>query len=77
MVCLLRSLGQFFASFPKRKHLFEKVFKEKVGQSTFNKMKKEIKPICETRWVERHVAFEDLDVLYLYIIFMFRNNIKE
>ena len=31
-------------------------------------MKKKIKPLCETRWVERHKAFEDLDVLYLYII---------
>ena len=33
-----------------------------------NKMKQKIKPLCETRWVERHTAFEDLDVLYLYII---------
>ena len=26
--------------------------------------KKEIKPICETRWVERHTAFEDFNDLY-------------
>ena len=31
-------------------------------------MKKKIKPLCETRWVDRHTVFEDLDVLYLYII---------
>ena len=68
MVCLLQSLGRFFASSPKRQRLFEKVIQEKVDQSTFNKMKKKIKLFCETRWVERHTEFEDLDVLYLYII---------
>ena len=31
-------------------------------------MEKKIKPLCEARWVERHTAFEDLDVLYLCII---------
>ena len=47
-----------------------KVIQEKFDQSTFNKMKNKIKPLwlCETRWVERHTAFEDLYVLYLYII---------
>ena len=39
MVCLLQSLGWFFASSPKRQRLFEKVIQEKVDQSTFNKMK--------------------------------------
>ena len=77
MVCLLQFLGWFFASFPKRQYLFEKVIKYKVDQSAFNKVKRKIKHICETRWVERHIAFEDLDVLYLHIIFIFRNNIKE
>ena len=77
MVCLLQSLDQFFALSRKIQHLFEKVIEEKVDKSTFNNIKREIKAICETRLVERHVAFEDLDVLYLYIIFMFRNNIKE
>ena len=76
MVCLLQSLGRFVTSCPKIQRLFEKAIQEKVDQSTFNKMKKKIKPLCETRWVERHTAFEDLDVLYLYII-LFRNNIKE
>ena len=50
--CLLQSLGRFFASSPKRQHVFEKVIQVKFGQSTFNKMKKKIKPLCETRWVE-------------------------
>ena len=30
MVCLLQSLGQCFASSPKRQRLFEKVIQEKV-----------------------------------------------
>ena len=41
---------------------------EKVDQVTFIKMKKKIKSLCETRFVERHTAFQDLDVLYLYNI---------
>ena len=44
--------GRFFASSPKRQRLFEKIIQEKFDQSTFNKMKKKIKHICETRWVE-------------------------
>ena len=68
MVCFLQSLRRFFASSSKRKRLFEKVIQEKVDQSALNKMKKRIKPLCETRCVERHTAFEDLDVLYLYIL---------
>ena len=68
MVFLLQSLVRFFTSSPKRQRLFEKVIQEKVDQSTFNKMKKKSKLFCETRWVERHTEFEDLDVLYLYII---------
>ena len=31
-------------------------------------MKKKIKSLCETRFLERQTTFEDLDVLYLYII---------
>ena len=40
-------------------------------------MKKKIKPIFETRWVERRTTFEDLERLILVHYFMFRNNIKE
>ena len=68
MVYLLQSLSRLFSSSHKRQRLFEKLIQEKVDQSTFNKMKKKIKPLCETRWVDRHTVFEDLDVLYLYII---------
>ena len=68
MVCLLQSLGRFFASSSKRQRLFEKIIQEKVDQTIFNKIKEKIKPLCETRWVERHTAFKDLDVLYLCII---------
>ena len=65
MVCLLQSLGQFFASSLKIKRLLQKAIKEKVVQFTF---KDEKKILTETWWVERHTAFQDLDVLYLYII---------
>ena len=68
MVGLLQSLGRFFVSYPKRQYLFKETIKENVDQSTFNKMKKKIKPIWETRWAEQHTAFEDLDVLRFYTI---------
>ena len=45
-VCLFQSLGRFFASSPKRQRLFEKVIQENIDQSTFNKIKKKIKPFC-------------------------------
>ena len=67
-VCLFQSLGRFFASSAKRQRLFEKVIQEKIDQSTFNKMKKKIKPFCQIKWVERHRAFEDLDVSYFYFV---------
>ena len=66
--------GRFFASSPKRQRLFEKIIQEKFDQSTFNKMKKKIKHICETRWVERHRRSGRLILVHY---FMFRNNIKE
>ena len=65
MVCLLQSLGQFFTSSLKIKRLLQKAIQEKVDQFFF---KDEKKILIETRWVERHTAFQDLDFLYLYII---------
>ena len=40
MVCLLQSLGQFFASSLKIKRLFQKAIQEKVVQFTFKDEKK-------------------------------------
>ena len=49
MVYLLQSLSRLFSSSHKRQRHFEKLIQEKVDQSSFNKMKKKIKPLCETR----------------------------
>ena len=68
MVCLLQSLGVYFTKSAKRQGQFEMDVKGKVEEKEFNTMKKKIKPLCETRWVERHTAFEDLEGLYQFIV---------
>lgn len=67
MVCLLQSLGIYFIKSPKRQGHFEREL-EKAVPEQFATMKKKIKPLCETRWVERHTAFEDLQGLYQYLV---------
>ena len=57
-------LGIFFKYSPKRQ--------QKLGQSiteiATESLKKKVKPLCETRWVERHTAFTDLSWLYESIL---------
>ena len=54
--------------FPKREQELERYIKSNVEEKQFNIMKEKIKPLCETRWIERHTAFEDLHVLYKYVL---------
>ena len=68
MICLLQALGKFFVNSPKREQELERCIKSNVEEKQFNIMKKKIKPLCETRWVERHTAFEDLHLLYKHVL---------
>ena len=69
MVCLLQALGKFFVNSPKRKQELErKTSRKNVEEKQFNTMKRKIKPLCETRWIERHTAFEDLHLLYKHVL---------
>nr|XP_054760699.1 52 kDa repressor of the inhibitor of the protein kinase-like [Lytechinus pictus] len=66
MVCLMQSVGLFFKFSPKRQREFEKAigkFCENNGSNN-ERMKSKLKPLCETRWVERHTSFDDLKTLY-------------
>lgn len=66
MVCLMQSVGLFFKFSAKRQHTFEIAVEEicKKRNESPSTMKKKLKPLCETRWVERHTAFIDLQTLY-------------
>ena len=68
MICLLQELGKFFMSSPKREQELKRCIKSKVEEKQFNIMKKTIKPLCETRRVERYTAFEDLHLLYKHVL---------
>ena len=66
MVCLMQSVGLFFKFSAKRQRTFEMAVEEicKKRNESPSTMKKKLKPLCETRWVERHTAFIDLQTLY-------------
>ena len=68
MVCTMQSLGIYFKFSPKRQRLLEYSIKE-VEYDTIAKSK--FKVLCETRWVERHAAFDDLATLYEPIFLCF------
>lgn len=69
LVCLLQTVGRFFENSPKRATQLQEVIKEQVNDTkTYNIMKTKVKPLCETRWVERHVAFEDMNALHEYVV---------
>ena len=56
----MQILGIFLKYSPKRLQKLEKSITEIATES----LKKKIKPLCETRWVERHTAFADLSQPY-------------
>ena len=53
---------------PEREHELERCIKSNVEEKQFNTMKKKIKPLYEAIWVERHIAFEDLRLLYRNVL---------
>ena len=64
MVSAMQILGIFFKHSPKRQRKLEQSITEIATKS----LKKKVKPVCETRWVERHTAFTDLSQLYESIL---------
>ena len=61
MFSTMQALGIFFKYSPKRQRKLEEAIAEADKEGC---LKKKIKPLCETRWVERHTAFDDLNQLY-------------
>ena len=64
MVGTMQMLGIFFKYSSKRERKLEQSITEIATES----LKKKVKPLCETRWVERHTAFTDLSQLYESIL---------
>ena len=59
----MQSLGVFFMYSPKRQRQLKACVTSCISNG-INISKTNIKPLCETRWVERHTAIEDLNELY-------------
>ena len=53
MICLMQSLGVFFKFSPKRQRKLEKVI-SKTAVKDAVRLKTRVKPVCETKSVERH-----------------------
>ena len=64
MVSAIQMLGIFFKYSPKRQQKLEQSITEIATES----LKKNVKPLCETLWVEKHTAFTDLSQLYELIL---------
>lgn len=64
MVCNMKSLGIFFHYSPKRQRALEKAIKNVNKEKDDPILQQKFKLLCETRWVERHTAFEDMLDLY-------------
>ncbi|XP_078585777.1 52 kDa repressor of the inhibitor of the protein kinase-like [Branchiostoma floridae x Branchiostoma japonicum] len=63
MIETLKTLGIFFKYSPKRQRELEKTIKtvdeEREAAGLTALTKKKMKPMCETRWVEKHTCLED------------------
>ena len=57
-------LGKYFKYSPKRQRKLEQSINETANES----LKKNVKPLRETRWVERHTTFTDISQLYESIL---------
>ena len=64
MVSTMQMLGIFFKYSPKRQRKLE----QSVTEIATKSLKKKVKPLRETRWVERHTAFTGLCQLYQSIL---------
>ena len=66
MLSSMTELGLFFKYSPKRTMLLESMIDEENKKS--NRKKKipvqKVKVFCETRWIQRHVVLEEVQLLY-------------
>ena len=60
----MQMLDIFFKYFPKRQRKLEQFITKIATES----LKKKVKPLCETRWVEKHTVFTDLSQLCKSIV---------
>ena len=63
-VSTMQMLDIFFKYSPKRQRKLEQSITEIATES----LKKKVKPLCETRWVEKHTVFTDLSQLCKSIV---------
>ena len=71
MVSTMQTLGVFFFKYsPKCQRKLEEAVAE---ADTEGCLKKKIKPLCETCWVERHTGFDDLNQLYKPLVNCFES----
>ena len=63
MIDAMQSLGVFFMYSPKRQRVLEAAVAN-CNEKGLSISKLKIKPLCQTRWVERHTSLEDLHMLY-------------
>ena len=60
MVSTMQALGIFFKYSPKRQRKLKQAIAELDKEGY---LKKKVKSLCKTRWVERHTAFDNLNQL--------------
>ena len=58
-------LSIFFKYYSQKR---QRKLKQPITEIATESLKKKVKPLCETRWVERHTAFTDLSWLYESIL---------
>ena len=61
MVSTIQAFDIFFKYSPKCQRKREEAIAEANKEGC---LKKKIKPLCETRWVDKHTAFDDLNQVY-------------
>ena len=71
MVKNMQPLGLTFKFSAKRQRILEVSIAEihSNNKGTKQKVMQKVKPLCETQWVERQTAFDDLDSLYDAVTF--------
>ena len=79
MLGCMTELGLFFKYSPKRTILLESIIEEEnKKRDQKNKIPvQKVKVFCETRWIERHVVLEEVQVLYEPILQTFETIISD
>ena len=79
MLGCMTELGLFFKYSPKRTILLESIIEEENKKRDWkNKIPvQKVKVFCETRWIERHVVLEEVQVLYEPILQTFETIISD